>query len=688
GCLKDRLRPVNRGSSAIKETPLNINQADGEEIQALLARIGINKAKERKSLADRIVAARPFSSLEDMRRVKGLGQSRLVSLAKYIYAAAMTAGGGEDNHPVADPAPTLIYTSHRTKGDAEAVIAVLEDKFQGLNKENILVILENVGLGLDSVREIFAIVAVVEKDVDFTRLFDAMLRKFPEHLTQSFLSSPQGDIVERFLRDNHNDLAVRALENIFENEIRKRNAHEAIRENNHKHKEDPERNGAEQERNMLVLFREEYAKCFDDFLLGSGVNIFDETGGKLDIYSIEGLSFNTWVGCLLAFYAEGKARDAFCAFQIDEYLKLKRKAIEIFVKFSYFDRDKEFIELLEKTQKRFPRMHIFAVRGWMHHYMLPGIMLERDRESLPMHNEICLEKLKGRYPAAGLSEDLLLKQSYIQEVLDDVLTVAFSGDYTSSGKLSKKIAARLSDTDVNAISKELSKRKNYDVKEVVYFWLKTNGRVTPQEEELFLEYQIVLYLIMADSLKRKIGFADVSSELFTIMLFLAAFIDTLYEVNKDKFLSCVKEHDLGRLFKDEFWVFPVLKGLPEKEKIEKIISLVYPGLPGHVMPEALRQATQAWNKIKDKSKNDPLIKHVIASSSCQERMTEAGHLINNRSEAENQRVAEQRAANPEHQTASTHKITGVSTSGSLTQNQVALNGMKSSPIVARICSSS
>jgi competence protein ComEA len=70
--------PVPRGKKKPPETPLDINRASAGELMQLP---GVGP-----TLSARIVAARPFASVDDLRRVKGIGPKTLEGLRPHVVA--------------------------------------------------------------------------------------------------------------------------------------------------------------------------------------------------------------------------------------------------------------------------------------------------------------------------------------------------------------------------------------------------------------------------------------------------------------------------------------------------------------------------------------------------------------------------------------------------------------------------
>lgn len=69
------------GATSLFAAPVNINQANAQEIAAALSGIGPAKAK---AIVDYRTANGPFKSVEDLEKVKGIGQKTLAKVAQDI----------------------------------------------------------------------------------------------------------------------------------------------------------------------------------------------------------------------------------------------------------------------------------------------------------------------------------------------------------------------------------------------------------------------------------------------------------------------------------------------------------------------------------------------------------------------------------------------------------------------------
>jgi competence protein ComEA len=75
----EKLRQLT-AKPATPTTPVDLNTASSRELQAIPG-IGV-------ALAGRIIAARPYRSVDDLRRVKGIGPSLLEKIRPYVVVAA------------------------------------------------------------------------------------------------------------------------------------------------------------------------------------------------------------------------------------------------------------------------------------------------------------------------------------------------------------------------------------------------------------------------------------------------------------------------------------------------------------------------------------------------------------------------------------------------------------------------
>jgi competence protein ComEA len=80
-CIAALLATLTLGPISLFAAPVNVNQASPQEIAAALSGIGPTKAK---AIVDYRKANGPFKSVQDLAKVKGIGQKTLAKLSQDI----------------------------------------------------------------------------------------------------------------------------------------------------------------------------------------------------------------------------------------------------------------------------------------------------------------------------------------------------------------------------------------------------------------------------------------------------------------------------------------------------------------------------------------------------------------------------------------------------------------------------